>query len=55
MKLEQTAMFHITPKGNLAVNGGLTGDFLKNSKEDYCVEAMIRKRTQVKQFITNIT
>jgi len=41
LKLEQTEMFHITPQGNLAVNGGLTGDFLKNSQEDYCVEAMI--------------
>ena len=37
--LKQEEMFHITPKGNLAVNGGLTGDHLEYSKRDYCVEA----------------
>ena len=38
-------MFHITPKGNLAVNGELTGDDLESSQKDYCVEAHIRKGT----------
>ena len=42
-ELKEETMFHITPKGNLAVNGELTGDDLESSQKDYCVEAHIRK------------